>query len=67
MDIFWIGANGDVSTTWWDGGPFHPQIGIALPGSVLPGSPLVALARGPRIIEIFWLGAIGDVSSTVLG
>jgi hypothetical protein len=69
-DVFWVGVDGDVSTAWRDDdidrGQWHPQRAIAFPGSVRPGSPLVALVRTPEIIEVFWLGANGDVSSTFL-
>ena len=69
-DVFWIGANGDVSNVWRDdnidGGQWHTQIGIAVPGSVSPGSQLMVFARTRESIEVFWLGANGDVSSTVI-
>jgi hypothetical protein len=69
-DVFWIGANGDVSNTWRDdnidGGQWHTQVGIAIPGSVSPRSPLMVFARTRESIEVFWLGANGDVSSTFL-
>ena len=65
-EIFWIGANGDVSSNYRadgvDGGRWQHQFGIALPGSVRAGSPLVPLLRMPGLEEIFWIGANGDVS-----
>ena len=70
-DVFWIGANGDVSNAWRDdnidGGQWHTQVGIAAPGSVSPGSPLMVFVRTRESIEVFWLGANGDVSSTFIG
>jgi hypothetical protein len=67
-EIFWIGANGDVSSTWRadnvDNGAWHQQFGIAIPNSVRAGSPLVPLLRVPGHEEMFWIGANGDVSST---
>src|SRR6516162_6656496 len=60
-DIFWIGANGDVSTTWRndgiDGGNWHQQVGIAFPSSVRPDAPLIATAREPGQMDVFWIGA----------
>jgi hypothetical protein len=70
-DVFWIGANSDVSHAWRDdsidGGQWHTQVGIAIPGSVRAGSPLIVFARTRETIEVFWLGTNGDVSSTFLG
>jgi hypothetical protein len=67
-ELFWIGANGDVSTTWrsdvLDSGQWHQQFGIAFPGSVRPGGPLIATAREPGQEDTFWFGANGDVSTT---
>jgi hypothetical protein len=67
-DVFWIGANGDVSSIWRDDnaddGRWHPQFPIAVPGSVRDGSPLVVLNRRPEHHDVFWIGANGDVSST---
>lgn len=66
-DVFWVGANGDVSSNWrddnLDSGAWHAQFGIAAPGSVHAGSPLVATARFPQQNEVFWVGAVGDISS----
>ncbi len=70
-DVFWIGANGDISNAWrddnLDGGQWHTQVGIAVPGSVSPGSPLMVFVRTCEFIEVFWLGSNGDVSSTFVG
>src|SRR5215467_6024160 len=67
-EMFWIGANGDVSSTWraddFKDGQWQPQFGIAFPGSVRGGSPLILLSRKPSLEEVFWIGANGDVSST---
>jgi hypothetical protein len=67
QDAFWIGANGDVSSNWQnnniDGGRWHQQFGIAIPGSVRPGSPLVVRNRYPQQQDVLWIGANGDVSS----
>jgi hypothetical protein len=71
LDVFWVGVNGDVSYNWWDAnidnGNWHQQIGIAVPGSVRPGSPLVVMARTPDHLDVFWIGADGDVSSNWFG
>src|SRR2546422_917118 len=68
LDVFWEGANGDVSSTLWDGnldnGRWHQQFGIAFPNSVRAGSPLTVVARTPDHLDVFWVGAISDVSST---
>jgi len=54
-EVFWLGAEGDVSSTWRDdnadGGKWHQQFGIALPNSARAGSPLVVISRQPRLWE----------------
>lgn len=66
-EVFWIGANGDVSSTWrndnMDNGAWHQQFAIAVPGSVRQDSPLVAIARTPQREDVFWVGLNGDVSN----
>ncbi len=66
-DVFWIGADGDVSSNWRndniDSGNWHAQFALANPGSARAGSPLAALARIPQQLEAFWIGTDGDVSS----
>jgi PhoPQ-activated pathogenicity-related protein len=66
--VFWLGAPGDVSSTWRDdnvdGGNWHQQFGIAIPNSVRTDSSLAALSRNSRQTEAFWIGSPADVSST---
>jgi len=67
-EVFWIGADGDVSSTWRDdnvdNGAWHPPFAIAILNSVRTDSPLVAISRNPWQVEVFWIGADGNVGST---
>src|SRR5215831_16150585 len=58
-EMFWIGANGDVSSTCRADDSKDPQwqqqFGIALPGSVRDDSPLIVLSRKPSQEEVFWI------------
>jgi len=69
-EVFWIGASGDVSTTWrsdtdtTNNFRWHQQAGIAFPNSVRGDSPLYILSRRSDAEEVFWIGASGDVSTT---
>src|SRR3984893_3778773 len=66
-ELFWVGADGDVSSTWRDdgvdNGNWHAQFALAPAGSVRPGSPLVVMHRNSYVDELFWIGANGDIST----
>jgi hypothetical protein len=68
-EVFWIGANGDVSRSarndGLNNGNWLPQAGLAVPASVRAGSPVMVLSRAPSLSEVFWIGANGDVSTIV--
>ena len=60
LDVFWVGADGNISTTFWHKGqnwaapfPIAPK-GFASPGAV------TAVARTPDQLDVFWVGADGN-------
>jgi len=69
LDVFWIGQDGAVGSTWWDAAPGqnwgdHKPFAIAPPGAAQAGSGLAAVARSPMHMDIFWIGPDGAVGST---
>ena len=64
-EIFWIGANGDVSCNWLsdstDNGRWHDQVGLTPPGSVRADSPLIVFSRSPQRVDVFWIGVNGSI------
>ena len=69
MDVFWIGPDGAITSTWWDGAPGqnwsdHQPFAISGPGASGPGSHLSAVARTPDHMDLFWIGPDGAVAST---
>jgi hypothetical protein len=67
LDVFWVGALGDISSGWWDAsfdnGRWQGPFSIAPPTAARADSPLVAVAREPEHLDVFWIGARGDISS----
>jgi hypothetical protein len=66
LDLFWVAADGSVTSTWWDqnanNGAWNPCFTIAGPGSAEPGS-ITALARLPNYLDVFWVASDGSVQS----
>jgi hypothetical protein len=68
VDVFWIGPDGAVGSTWWDAAPNctwsdHQPFGISGPGSARAGSPLAAVARTPNHLDVFWAGPRDAIDS----
>jgi kumamolisin len=67
LDVFWIGTDGSVQTTWWDqnanNGQWNTPFNVASPGSAAPGA-IIALARTPQHLDVFWVGTDGSVQTT---
>jgi hypothetical protein len=67
MDVFTVGTDGGVYSTWWDvganGGRWNPRFRI--PGNFVgrPGSPVTVLSREPDHLDLFAVGADGRVYS----
>ncbi|HEY3411005.1 MAG TPA: hypothetical protein VGK53_22800, partial [Propionicimonas sp.] len=69
LDVFWVGPDGGIGSTWWDaaqgsGWGDHQPFGIAPPGSARSLSPVVAVARTSEHLDVFWVGPDGGVGST---
>jgi hypothetical protein len=67
IDVFWVGGDGSVGSTWWDAGfnsgRWNTPFSLAPPGSATVTSPVSAVARTPDHIDVFWLGRDGSVNS----
>lgn len=68
LDVFWIGPDGAVATTWAnpriDGGRWHPPFPIAPPGATRANSPIAAITRFDGALDVFWIGPDGAVGTT---
>src|SRR5262245_15590334 len=64
IDVFWVGPDGGVGTTFWS-----PATGWAAPfpiaprGHAAPGA-ITAHSRHPDHIDVFWVGPDGGVGTT---
>ena len=67
LDVFWIGPDGGVGSTWWDAGAnngrWNTPFPIAPPGAAQGGA-ISAVARNPQHLDVFWIGPDGGVGST---
>jgi hypothetical protein len=67
LDVFTVGTDGGVYSTWWDagvnGGQWNPHFRI--PGNFVgrPGTPVTVLARSPDHMDLFAVGADGRLYS----
>ncbi len=77
LDVFWVGPDGSVRTTWWDlfdnNGKWNQPFEIAPAGSAqvvvasygpLPGLMVSAVAREANHLDVFWIGPDGSVRTT---
>jgi hypothetical protein len=68
LDLFWIGPDGAIGTTWWDahidGGSWHPAFPLTSANAARGNSPLVAISRIPEHLDLFWLGRDGAIGTT---
>jgi hypothetical protein len=66
LDVFWVGPDGGIGTTWWDaadGGRWGTPYPIATPGSAAPGA-VGVVSRNPDHLDVFWIGPDGGVGTT---
>jgi hypothetical protein len=70
LDVFWVGADGQIWTQWWDEAPGQSwsnhdpfPISNAFPASstAKTNSPIAAVARLPGHLDVFWVGTDGQV------
>ncbi|WP_151898886.1 hypothetical protein [Nitrosospira lacus] len=69
MDVFWIGHDGGIGSTWWDAAPGmswadHQPFPIAPAAAAGPSSGLVAIGRKDDHLDVFWIGPDGAIGST---
>jgi len=69
MDVFWVGPDGAIASTWWDAAPGcnwgdHQPFPITKPGAARAGSPVAAVSRNPNHMDVFWVGPDGAIAST---
>src|SRR6201996_9566009 len=66
LDVFWVGLDGSVGSTWWDAGAnngrWNAAFEIAPAGSAAQGA-VTAVARTPDHLDVFWVGPDGSVGS----
>jgi hypothetical protein len=66
LDVFWIGPDGGIGSTGWEGGAgaWEPDFPIARPGVAGAGSGIAAVARTTNRLDVFWIGPDGGIGST---
>ena len=68
LDVFWIGPDGAVGTTWAnpaiDNGKWHPPFPITPPGATRANAPVAAITRLDGALDVFWIGPDGAVGTT---
>ena len=68
LDVFWIGPDGGVGTTWAnpavDGGNWHTPFPIAPANAARADSPIAAVTRLNGALDVFWIGPDGGVGTT---
>ena len=68
LDVFWIGPDGGVGTTWAnpriDDGRWHAPFPIAPPRATRANSPIAAVTRLDGALDVFWIGPDGGVGTT---
>jgi hypothetical protein len=68
LDVFWIGPDGAIATTWWDAhtdnATWHAPAPLTPPGAAGPGSPLTAVSRVLDHLDLFWIGLDGAIGTT---
>jgi hypothetical protein len=66
LDVFWVGPDGGVGTTWWDAnvnsGKWNPPFPIAPPGAAAAGA-ITCVARSQNHLDVFWIGPDGGVGT----
>ncbi len=69
LDIFWVGPNRGIGSTFWDAAPGfgwadHQPFPIAPSGAAQPSSQVAVVARTPSHLDVFWVGPDGGIGST---
>ncbi|MGH4025318.1 MAG: hypothetical protein ACRDRV_12155 [Pseudonocardiaceae bacterium] len=68
LDVFWIGPEGDVETTWTDrnvdNGRWHAPLPIAPPHAADPETGLCVITQRAGWLDVFWVGPDGEIETT---
>jgi hypothetical protein len=68
LDVFWVGPDGGIGTTGWEGGAnnnaWEPDFPIARPGVAGAGSGIASASRTTNRLDVFWIGPDGGIGST---
>jgi hypothetical protein len=68
LDVFWIGPDGAVMTTWSnpkiDKAKWHDPFPISPPGAARAGSTLAVVTRLEGALDAFWIGPDGAIVAT---
>lgn len=68
LDVFWIGPEGDVETTWTDrsvdNGRWHTPVPIAPPHAADPETGLCVITQRAGWLDVFWIGPDGEIETT---
>jgi hypothetical protein len=68
LDVFWIGPDGAVGTTWAnlqvDNGVWHPPFPITPPGATRGDAPVIVVTRFDGALDVFWIGPDGAIATT---
>ena len=67
LDVFWVGNDGAVWTTWWNAqhnsGRWNRPFPITAAGVAPRGGGIAAVARRPDHLDVFWADAAGAIGS----
>ncbi len=67
LDVFWVGADGAIGSSWWNAGINNGQWAAPFPAtppqSAQPGA-ITAVSRIPDQLDLFWIGRDGAVGSS---
>ena len=65
LDVFWIGPDGSVRSTWWNarvaGGWTNHTFSVTGPNQALSSGGISVVANNPQHLDVFWIGPDGAV------
>ncbi|MFB6456855.1 hypothetical protein ACE38W_16400 [Chitinophaga sp. Hz27] len=67
LDIFWIGSDGKIYSSWWHAGGNWDNHVFQIPGNYpppAPGTKITSVSREPNHLDIFWIGSDGKIYSS---
>lgn len=68
LDVFWIGPECDIETTWTDRnidhGQWHTPMAIAPPHAADPETGLYVITQRTGWLDVFWIGPDGEIETT---